>query len=138
MGIEKISYETEGRRYKSEGENYSGVLKLLEVLLSPEKEPEKKKKILEEDFEIEMTTEIQEEVLHMCNLSEGIEWKGIEKGIEEGIKLKSVEGVYNLMTQTSLSMERSFEILAVQEADREEIARLVNEKIQKEQLLYNS
>ena len=46
--------------------------------------------------------------------------------------------MYNLMTQTSLSMERSFEILAVQEADREEIARLVNEKIQKEQLLYNS
>ena len=138
MGIEKISYETEGRRYKSEGENYSGVLKLLEVLLSPEKEPEKKKKIREEDCEIEMTTEIQEEVLHMCNLSEGIERKGIEKGIEEGIKLKSVEGVYNLMTQTGFSMERSFEILAVQEADREEIARLVNEKIQKEKPLYNS
>lgn len=68
----------------------------------------------------------------MCNLSEGIERKGIEKGIEEGIKLKSIEGVYNLMTQTGFSMERSFEILAVQEADREEIAHLVNEKIQKE------
>lgn len=44
---------------REDGENYSGILKLLEVLLSPEKEPEKK--ILEEDFEIEMTTEIQEE-----------------------------------------------------------------------------
>lgn len=77
----------------------------------------------------------------MCNLSEGIERKGIEKGIEQGIKqgieqgieqgikLKSVEGIYNLMTQTGFSMEKALDILGVQEADREEIARLVREKM---------
>lgn len=60
-------------------DNSSGILKLLEVLLSTEREVEEKKKILQEDFAIEMTKTLESEVSTMCNLSKGVEEKGIEK-----------------------------------------------------------
>ena len=40
---------------KPNSENYNGVLKLLNVLLSSEKAPDEKEKILHDDFDIEMT-----------------------------------------------------------------------------------
>lgn len=36
-------------------DNYGGILKLLDVLLTSEKEPEEKKRILQKDFDIKMT-----------------------------------------------------------------------------------
>lgn len=65
----------------SEDNKYGGILKLLDVLLSSEKRPEEKKRILQEEFDIKMTIELESEVLQMCNLSEGVERRGIEKGI---------------------------------------------------------
>ena len=58
----------------------AGVLKLLNVLLSTETEPEDKCQILEENFQIKMTQKLESEVSLMCNLSKGVEEKGIEKG----------------------------------------------------------
>ena len=40
---------------------------------------------LEEDFHIKMTLALEREVSLMCNLSKGIEEKGIEKGIQKGL-----------------------------------------------------
>jgi len=65
------------------GEN--DLLKLLEVLLSSNKKAEEKKIILENHFHIPMTESIEGEVERMCNLSDGVEQRGIEKGIEKGI-----------------------------------------------------
>lgn len=42
-------------------------------------------RILEEDFHIKMTLALEREVSLMCNLSKGIEEKGIEKGIQKGL-----------------------------------------------------
>lgn len=67
-------------------ENDTGVLKLLSVLLSAETSPAEKCQILEEDFQIEMTQTLESEVSLMCNLSKGVEEKGIEKGIQKGIE----------------------------------------------------
>lgn len=61
-------------------EDYGGILRLLDVLLSTEKKPEEKCHILEQDFSIEMTQSLESEVSLMCNLSEGVERRGIEKG----------------------------------------------------------
>lgn len=47
---------------KEKGENYAGILKLLEVLLSYQKKPEEKKRILQDDFDIKMTKELESEV----------------------------------------------------------------------------
>ena len=43
-----------------------------------------KKKMLSEEFNIDMTEEIDQEVSCMCNLSEGIFEKGIQAGIVKG------------------------------------------------------
>ena len=63
----------------------TGILKFLEVLLSSERSPKEKREILQEEFNIKMTQELEREVSEMCNLSEGVEQKGIAKGIAKGI-----------------------------------------------------
>ena len=60
------------------------LLKLLNVLLSTETGSQDKCQILEEDFHIRMTLALESEVSLMCNLSKGVEDKGIEKGRQEG------------------------------------------------------
>ena len=60
------------------------LLKLLNVLLSTETGSQDKCQILEEDFHISMTLALESEVSLMCNLSKGVEEKGIEKGRQEG------------------------------------------------------
>ena len=70
-----------GNADKSAG---TDVLRLLDVLLSADTKPDEKCRILEQDFSIEMTQELESEVSLMCNLSEGVEQRGIEKGLQQG------------------------------------------------------
>lgn len=62
----------------------TSVLKLLNILLSTETDSGDKCRRLEEDFNIAMTQTLESEVSLMCNLSKGVEEKGIEKGRREG------------------------------------------------------
>ena len=64
-----------------EGDSGTDLLKLLNVLLSTETGSQDKCQILEEDFHIRMTQTLESEVSLMCNLSKGVEEKGIRKGI---------------------------------------------------------
>ncbi len=64
-----------------EGDSGTDLLKLLNVLLSTETGSQDKCQILEEDFHIRMTLALESEVSLMCNLSKGVEEKGIRKGI---------------------------------------------------------
>ncbi len=68
-----------------EEDSGTDLLKLLNVLLSTETGSRDKCQILEEDFHIRMTQILESEVSLMCNLSKGVEEKGIEKGRQEGI-----------------------------------------------------
>ena len=68
-----------------EGDSGTDLLKLLNVLLSTETGSQDKCQILEEDFHIKMTLALESEVSLMCNLSKGVEEKGIQKGIQKGI-----------------------------------------------------
>ena len=68
-----------------ETDSGTDLLKLLNVLLSTETGSQDKCQILEEDFHIRMTQTLESEVLLMCNLSKGVEEKGIQKGIDKGI-----------------------------------------------------
>ncbi len=91
-------------------ERYTGILKLLDVLLSSEKEPEEKRKILQEDFDIEMTKTLENEVLSMCNLSKGVEERGIEIGT-----LRAIE---NLMDTLKMTAEQAMAALKVPENEK--------------------
>lgn len=95
---------------ESNDKNSLGVLRLLEVLLSSERGVEEKKEILQKDFSIEMTKTIEREVSIMCNLSKGVEEKGVEKGILFSIR--------NLMETMGWSAEQAMGGLKIPEEER--------------------
>lgn len=99
-------------------DNYTGVLKLLGVLLSSEKEAEEKKKILQDDFDIAMTKTLESEVSVMCNLSKGVEERGIARGLETG----TLNAIRNLMETLKLTAEQAMEALKVPEAEKTKYA----------------
>ena len=72
---------------KPDTENYTGILKFLDVLLSSSRAATEKKKILEEEFGVAMSEELEREVLIMCNLSQGVKAEGREEGRREGISI---------------------------------------------------
>lgn len=86
-------------------DKYTGVLKLLDVLLSPEKEPEEKKKILREDFHIRMTKKLEREVSELCNLSQGVFEKGEARGEARG-EAKGEAKIIKNMYEKGFSLEQ--------------------------------
>ena len=120
-----------------EGENYQGVLKMLDVLFSNETSVADKKKILEDEYDIPMTQKLDEEVSSMCNLSEGVMRKGVAKGRAEGIAKGRAEGMakgmaertlsnlQSLMKNMGLSAEQAMTVLEVPEAERQQYADLL-------------
>ena len=69
------------------------VLQLLSTIFLQPGNAQFKKRFLQEHFGIEMTTSLEEEVDTMCNLSEGIEERGIEKGIKQGMEQGMEKGM---------------------------------------------
>ena len=61
------------------------ILRLMNVLLSSKKDIRTKQKIMEKEFHIAMTTELESEVSELCNLSQGIYNEGINAGLDQGI-----------------------------------------------------
>ena len=109
-------------------DNSPGILKLLEVLLSSNRKPDEKKQILQDEFSISMTRELNQEVIRMCNLSDGVEQKGIEKGIKQGIQqgLKQgqdsalLDSIQNLMKNLKFSAIQAMDVLDIPEEKRHE------------------
>ncbi len=60
------------------------ILKLLSVLLTPDMKPEEKREILEKDFSIPMTVEMEKEADTMCTYGQSILEEGREQGRLEG------------------------------------------------------
>lgn len=114
------------------------VLKLLDVLLSGETGQTEKRRILMEEFDIPMTEHLEQEVSVMCNLSQGILEKGIERGIERGIEQGIEQGIEKgivqgeergilrnqvasvcaLMETVGISSEQAMDMLKIAERER--------------------
>ena len=78
------------------------------------------------DHGIEMTTSLEEEVDIMCNLSEGIEERGIEKGIKQGIEKGIEKGIAESRMETAVELMK--EKFPMEKIAR--ITRLSMEKLQ--------
>ena len=65
---------------------------------------------IQEEFGIKMTQELEREVSEMCNLSEGVEQKGIAKGITASIR--------NLMESMGWSIEQAMDALQIPTEER--------------------
>ena len=69
---------------------------------------------IQEEFGIKMTQELEREVSEMCNLSEGVEQKGIAKGIAKGI----TASIRNLMESMGWSIEQAMDALQIPTEER--------------------
>lgn len=94
-----------------EVEHYDGVLRMLDVLLSSETSEAEKRKILQDDYDIQMTRTMEREVSVMCNLSKGVMAKGVEQGILTSIK--------SLMETMGWTIEQAMTALKVPETERQ-------------------
>lgn len=112
------------------GNTNSPILQMLNTLLSEEMPPAEKKQILYDDFDISMTDTLDEGVELMCNYSQYVEDRGIEKGInigveqgmakgfEKGIENNTLSSIQNLMETLHLPVLDAMNALKVPEADR--------------------
>ena len=73
-------------------ENKQRLLELLKILFIKNLAIVDKKEQLQKGYGILMEKEIEEEVMDMCNFSDFIEQRGIEKGLEQGIEQGLLQG----------------------------------------------
>jgi len=131
-----------------ERENYDGVLRMLDVLLSHEIGEAEKRKILQNDYDIQMTRTMNEEVSVMCNLSKGVMEKsmakgleqgmakgleqGMAKGLEEGLEKGLAEGTLSalkkLVKNMGMSAEQAMSVLEIREAERQKYIDLLEQQ----------
>ncbi len=110
------------------GKNYDGVLRMLNVLLGNETSEAEKRKILQDDYDIQMTQTMEQEVSAMCNLSKGVEEKGIAKGIAKGHTERALSDLRNLMETLNLTIEQAMSALKVPEAERQKYMDLLEKQ----------
>lgn len=110
----------------------ASVLRLLGVLLSPEVGQTEKRRILQDEFDIQMSETMESEVSIMCNLSKGVMEKGmakgLEKGMEKGAEQDRVSSLRSLMKTLGLSLEQAMTALEVPDADRPKYQSLVEKQ----------
>ena len=58
---------------------------LMNVLLAVDLEAKEKQRVMEKEFHIAMTAELESEVSELCNLSQGVYEKGVKAGISRGL-----------------------------------------------------
>ena len=100
-------------------ENRNTIIRLLSTLLSTTESVENRKKILQNDFNISMTKEIEEEVTEMCNLGMAVELKGVEKGVE----LTRLEDIKSLMKTLNLTIQQAMDALQVPKEEQDYYAK---------------
>ena len=98
------------------------ILKLLDVLLSNDIEVPEKQQVLENDFGIPMTRELERGLNDMCNLGEAIEREGMAKGMAKGV----ITSIQNLMDTTRWSAEQAMAALKIPENERQHYAELLS------------
>jgi len=104
-------------------EHLHSLLELLNILFIA-KLPVKDMEEQLQKYDIIMTKEIESEVQNMCNLSDGIEERGIMKGLQQGMAQGLAQGkidstllhVKNLMLAAGVNAEKAMDMLGV-EAD---------------------
>ena len=104
------------------------LLKLLNMLLSTETGSQDKCQILEEDFHIRMTQTLEREVSLMCNLSKGVEEKGIQKGIQKGLD-KGITAMILTLKELQISSDIILEQIREKFDLTEETAKIYLKKV---------
>ena len=93
------------------------------MLLGSETSEAEKRKILQDDYGIQMTQAMERKVSVMCNLSKGVEEKGMAKGMAEGVAKGMTNAILtsikNLVKNMGVSVEQAMSALEIPEAERQ-------------------
>jgi hypothetical protein len=95
-------------------ESRHDIIRLLSTLLSTTETVEKRKQILEKEFNIPMTKEIEEEVLEMCNLGMAVDMNATERTLLDSIK--------KLMESTKWTVQQAMDALQIPKKDQARFA----------------
>ena len=102
------------------------------MLLSSQTDAVQTKRVMQDEFGIPITEEMERTVTEMCNLSEGVENRGIEKGMAKGMAKGEAKGVldslHNLMDSMGLTIEQAMAALKVSEEDRQKYQELLSKQ----------
>ena len=99
-----------------DGSSVNKLIGMLDVLLG-NMSAEKKKLVLEQEYDIPMSVKVQQEVADMCNLSAGIEARGIVRGVARGRAEGRIEGKAMGFFQAILMMFRKGRITEAEAAE---------------------
>ena len=102
---------------------YTGLLRFLDVFMSETSDAKRKQSVLKTVFGADMPERLRIKEGNMCNYSDFIEERGIDKGIRKG----KVEDLCNLMKNFKLTLEQAFQGLSIPEDEWDEYRQLVKE-----------
>lgn len=122
-GLQRTAFIMLGNEEKKGAE---GVLRLLDVLFRSDKDVEERKRILEEEFHIAMNEDMEMEVRQMCNLSKGVENRGIRKGIIQGREEEKLNSIRSLMKKLNLTLEQAMDALGVPKDEWEKYKKMLD------------
>ena len=111
-----------------EDDECTDILRLLSALLSSQTDAVQTKQIMRDEFGIPITEEMERTVTEMCNLSEGVENRGIAKGRAEGQAKGVMDSLHNLMDSMGLTIEQAMAALKVSEEDRQKYQELLSKQ----------
>lgn len=114
--------------------------RLLEIFFSPELAEEEKKEIMENEYDIEISDNIERSVREMCNVSEGLVNRclakgleqGIAQGLEQGLEQGAVTKLINLVIKKVQKGKSLAQIADELETDIEEITPIYEAVLQEE------
>lgn len=99
-------------------DNRTDIIRLLSTLLSTTETVERRKKILENDFHIPMTKEIEEGMQDMCNYGTAVQTYGERIGVQAGqLKL-----ILSTMKKHGWDVEKTMDFMDVDAKDRATLA----------------
>ena len=106
--------------------------RLLGALLSQELTADEKLNIIGREYDIPVEEHLRKDVSVMCNLSQGIEERGIEKGMARGIEKGRAEGIEKGESLIILKMYHNGftaeQIASATDKDIEEVKIILSEK----------
>lgn len=115
VGLDKKCTTEEKRR-----DMESDLHRMLAIIFSDTLNGEEKVRLLQEELQIKVDEDVREELDEMCNLSYGIEERGIARGIEKG-KAEAVQEMICKMLRDHMPVDK---IKLYAGVDDKEIARI--------------
>ena len=103
-------------------DNRTDIIRLLSTLLSTTETVERRKQILEGEFNIPMTKEIEEEMQDMCNFGSAIQSYGEQTG--------QVKLILSTMRKHGWDVEKTMDFMDVEKKDRPLFAASVSKVMQ--------